>query len=262
MLPAIENTSPVQFLDCRGFCGVDTLGRHAKEAFMTGYGQYCPVAKGAEVFAQRWTPLVLRELLRGTTQFNELHRGVPLMSRTLLSQRLRQLAAAGIVACKPGPRGVQYHLTEAGKAFGPVVHTLGEWAQTWYCSTFSEDELDVGVLMWDMRCSVSPDAFREPPVVLRFDISDVPANRRTWWFVHDGRAVDLCPTDPGGDVDLHIATTLRAMTRIWMGGTTLNAAMAAKEIQVVGQSELKRQFRDWLGGSTFAGVQTRRSASG
>jgi DNA-binding HxlR family transcriptional regulator len=118
---------------------------------MKGYGQFCPVAKGAEVFAERWTPLVLRELLCGSTHFSDLHRGVPLMSRSLLSLRLKQLEQIGVVERKHGPQGPQYHLTQAGREFAPIVRQLGEWGQRWFRSRYVRDELDVTLLMWDMR---------------------------------------------------------------------------------------------------------------
>ena len=120
---------------------------------MKGYGQFCPVAKGAEVFAERWTPLVLRELLFGSTHFSDLHRGVPLMSRSLLSLRLKQLEEIGVVERKQGQHGPEYHLTEAGQEFAPIVRQLGEWGQRWFRPKFYRDELDVSVLMWDMRRS-------------------------------------------------------------------------------------------------------------
>ncbi len=123
---------------------------------MKAYGQYCPVAKGAEIFAERWMPLVLRELLRGSTRFNDLHRGVPLMSRTLLACRLRQLEEVGAIERKSAMHGWEYHLTAAGQAFAPVVQQLGEWGQRWFRSRFEAAELDVGVLVWDMHFSIKP----------------------------------------------------------------------------------------------------------
>ena len=141
---------------------------------MRGYGQFCPVAKGAEVFAERWTPLVLRELLCGSTHFNDLHRGVPLMSRTLLSQRLKQLEEIGVVKRKNGPKGPEHHLTQAGKEFAPIVARLGEWGQRWFRSKFGHDELDVRTLVWDMRRTVKPDAFPPGRISVQFDFSDLP----------------------------------------------------------------------------------------
>jgi DNA-binding HxlR family transcriptional regulator len=126
---------------------------------MKGYGQYCPVAKGAEVFAERWTPLVLRELLLGSSHFSDLHRGVPLMSRSLLSLRLKQLEKIGVVERRKGRLGPEYNLTQAGREFGPIVRALGEWGQRWFHPKFDANELDVGLLMWDMRRCINVDAF-------------------------------------------------------------------------------------------------------
>src|SRR6516164_2390735 len=131
------------------------------EVAMRGYGQFCPVAKGAEVFAERWTPLVLRELLCGSTHFSDLHRGVPLMSRSLLSLRLKQLEQIGVVERKQGPHGPEYHLTQAGREFAPMIRQLGEWGQRWFRSKFGREELDVTLLMWDMRRCIKADEF--PP---------------------------------------------------------------------------------------------------
>jgi DNA-binding HxlR family transcriptional regulator len=227
---------------------------------MNGYGQYCPVAKGAEVFAERWTPLVLRELLRGSTRFNDLHRGVPLMSRTLLSQRLKKLEIIGVITRRPGTQGMEYHLTPAGHEFAPVVRQLGEWAQKWFRTTFDRNELDVGVLMWDISKSVQTRALGAKPVLLRFDFPDLPATRRTWWFVNEAGEVDLCPTDPGGEVDLFVTTPLETMTRVWMGERPVAAAIASGEMKVTGTRELRHRFREWLGASAFAGIRNARTA--
>jgi DNA-binding HxlR family transcriptional regulator len=223
---------------------------------MTQYGQYCPVAKGAEVFAQRWTPLVLRELLRGSTHFNDLHRGVPLMSRSLLSRRLKELATIGVVVCRRGPGGTEYHLTEAGRDFAPVVRQLGEWGQKWYHSKFDARELDSGVLMWDMCHGVNADAFRVRPLVVQFVLSDVPSSKRRWWFVSRNDGVDLCPTDPGLEVNLYVTTTLRTLTRVWMGDVPANVAIERGELRLTGPRELQRRFPLWLSASTFARTGT------
>jgi len=135
---------------------------------MRGYGQFCPVAKGAEVFAERWTPLVLRELLCGSTHFSDLHRGVPLMSRSLLSLRLKQLEQIGVVERKQGPHGPEYHLTQAGREFAPMIRQLGEWGQRWFRSKFGREELDVTLLMWDMRRCIKADEFPPGWICVRF----------------------------------------------------------------------------------------------
>jgi DNA-binding HxlR family transcriptional regulator len=135
---------------------------------MEGYGQYCPLAKGAEVFAERWTPLILRELLRGSTTFNDLHRGVPRMSRSLLSMRLKKLESCRVLERRIRSTGTHYELTPAGRELGRVVTQLGTWAQRWYRSAFRGAELDVGVLMWDIRCTVDANALAAIRTVVQF----------------------------------------------------------------------------------------------
>ena len=225
---------------------------------MKGYGQFCPVAKGAEVFAERWTPLLLRELLCGSTHFNDLHRGVPLMSRTVLSQRLRRLEQMGVVKRESGAQGPEYHLTEAGKSFAPIIKELGEWGQRWFRSTFNRDELDVSLLLWDMRRGVKPEAFPPGRTSIQFDFPDQPASKRTWWLVCDHGEVDICPTDPGFEVGLYVTTDLRTMTRAWMGDVPLKSAIRSRAIGLNGRPELRQRFEQWLGLSAFAGIQDAR----
>jgi DNA-binding HxlR family transcriptional regulator len=228
---------------------------------MKGYGQYCPVAKGAEVFAERWTPLILRELLLGSTHFSDLHRGIPLISRSLLSRRLKQLEAIGVVERRRGRLGPEYHLTQAGLEFGPIVRALGEWGQRWFRSRFERTELDVNLLMWDMRRCINADALPSGRLSVQFDFTDLPAAKRLWWLVSDGQDVDLCPTDPGFEVALYVATDLRTMGRVFMGDVSLKAAIGAGHIELDGPRDLCRQFERWLGLSSFAGIADARGGT-
>jgi DNA-binding HxlR family transcriptional regulator len=238
------------------------LGEIGEES-MRGYGQFCPVAKGAEVFAERWTPLVLRELLCGSTHFNDLHRGVPLMSRTLLSLRLKQLEEISVVKRKNGPKGQEYHLTQAGKEFAPIVACLGEWGQRWFRSKFGPDELDVRTLVWDMHRTVKSEAFPPGRISVQLDFSDLPVSNRTWWLVCDHGEVSICPTDPGFEVNLFVATDLRTMTRVWMGDIPVRVALSSGGIELEGSREFRQRFERWLGLSGFAGIQdARRPAAG
>jgi DNA-binding HxlR family transcriptional regulator len=225
---------------------------------MKAYGQYCPVAKGAEIFAERWMPLVLRELLRGSTRFNDLHRGVPLMSRTLLACRLRQLEEVGAIERKSAMHGWEYHLTAAGQAFAPVVQQLGEWGQRWFRSRFESTELDVGVLVWDMHFSVKPGAFPGARCAVQFDFSGVSDARRAWWLVCEGDVVDICPTDPGFGIDLYVATDLQTMTRVWMGEMPVALAIRTGLIELEGRPEFRKCFERWLGLSAYANIADSR----
>jgi DNA-binding HxlR family transcriptional regulator len=221
---------------------------------MKAYGQYCPVAKGAEVFAERWTPLVLRTLLCGSRHFNDVHRGVPLMSRTLLSHRLKQLESLGIIRRRRGARGPEYLLTESGREFAPIIRKLGEWGQRWVRTKFDREDLDVSVLMWDMSHGVDGAAFGSRRLAIRFDFTDVPAAKRRWWLVNDDGTVDLCPTDPGFEVSLYVTSDLRSMTRVWMGDLGLGDAISSGRVRLDGRRELCKRFARWLRLSSFAGV--------
>jgi DNA-binding HxlR family transcriptional regulator len=227
---------------------------------MQGYGQFCPVAKAAEIVAERWTPLVLRELLSGSRRFSDLHRGVPLMSRTLLAARLERLEDAGIVRSVPRPqgRGREYHLTAAGEELRPLVECLGEWGQRWARAELERGDLDPGLLMWDIHRGVNLDALPPERVVVRFEFRGVPTTRRWpryWWLVLERREVDLCLKDPGYLVDIVVSTDLRALTRVWMGDVGLAETVRAGLIRLEGPRPLVRAFPTWLTLSSFAGVE-------
>jgi DNA-binding HxlR family transcriptional regulator len=227
---------------------------------MKGYGQFCPVAKAAEIVAERWTPLVLRELLCGSRRFNDLHRGVPLMSRTLLAERLEQLEHAGIVRSVPRPRGRgrDYYLTPAGEELRPLIERLGEWGQRWARAQIGRSELDPGLLMWDIHRRVNVDALPSKRVVVRFDFRGVPTIMRcprTWWLVLERRQVDLCLKDPGYLVDIVVSADLRALTRVWMGDVRLAETVRDGLIRLDGPRSLVRAFPTWLTLSSFASVE-------
>jgi DNA-binding HxlR family transcriptional regulator len=225
-----------------------------------GYGQYCPLAKGAEVFAERWTPLILRELLRGSTTFNDLHRGVPRMSRSLLSRRLQKLESCGVVKRSERDNHTDYQLTPAGRELGAVVSQLGTWAQRWFRSTFREHELDVGVLMWDIRCTVDAGALPSVRSVVQFTFTDQSGSSRCWWLVNDEGGVDLCPEDPGQEAALEVRTTLRVMTRVWMGDLPMDRALSSGQFKVYGSDQLRRRLLKWLRLSPYAPVCDARRA--
>ena len=210
-----------------------------------GYGQFCPVAMAAEVFAERWTPLVLRELLYGHTRFNELKRGVPLMSPTLLSQRLKQLQFAGLVRREADADGVaEYKLTEAGEQLRPIVEGLGAWGLRWLQHETPDHNLDVALLMWDMRRNLRRDIV--PPkrrTVIQFCFAGVPSAKRLWWLVFDKDDIDLCIKRPGFDVDLEIDTNVRTLTDLWMGQAKLQAALDSGALRMEGGREHTALFR-------------------
>ena len=225
------------------------------------YGQYCPIAKALELLAERWTLLIVRELLMGSTRFNDLRRGVPLAAPSMLSQRLKDLAAAGIVERKSrsDERSYEYRLTDAGQELRPLVLQLGTWGQRWYRSRMSEEDLDASFLMWDIRRNVRTQNLpRERRVVILFEFPDARKGMRSWWLVVDDDEVDLCLKDPGHEVDLVLGASLRTMTQIWMGDLSLAQARAKGLLKILGPRALAASVNRWLGPSPFAEVGSAR----
>jgi DNA-binding HxlR family transcriptional regulator len=214
---------------------------------MMRYGQFCPIAKAAEIVAERWTPLVVHELLAGSTRFNDIRRGVPLMSPTLLSARLKELERVGIVERHGGAtRMREYHLTEAGQALAPLIRQLGEWGLQYAQDPLEDGDLDVTVLVWNMRRRVDPDVFPERRITVQFEFTGVPRNKSQWWVVNDRGSVDLCPKDPGFPVDLYVTTDIRTMIDIWFGKLAWNACVHLGRVEVVGERRLRERLGSWF----------------
>jgi DNA-binding HxlR family transcriptional regulator len=227
---------------------------------VNGFAQFCPIALGAEIFAQRWTPLILRELLEGSRRFSELQRGLPRMSRNLLVQRLAFLEEAGIIERRPRSdgRGFDYYPTVAGEGLRPVVNALGAWGYTWAARDLRPESLDAGLLMWFLRRRVRVDSLPDEKVVVSFQFRG-QGPRPAWldedqrfWLVLDKPNVELCLTDPGFDVGLDIEADLAGMTRVYLGHLSLGEAVGSGAVQLTGRRDLRRGFADWLGISPFA----------
>ena len=227
------------------------------------YGQFCPVAMAAEIFCSRWTPLILREMFCGSRRFNDLRRGVPRMSPSLLSKRLDEMKDAGIVrevAAKRGG-GTEYELTEAGEDLKPIVMALGFWGQRWVESKLSLKKLDPSLLMWDMRRWLDPKPLPKRRCTIVYHFPELEAARQRFWLVvePDGK-VDLCNSDPGFEVDLYITGSLRAMTSVWMGVSTVKQEVAAQALDIQGDKKIAGAMEQWLGLSPFAKEKTRLAA--
>jgi DNA-binding HxlR family transcriptional regulator len=214
---------------------------------MSGYGQFCPVSKATEILCQRWTPLILRELLVGSSRFNEIRRGVPTCSPALLSKRLKELELAGVVTRGVTDTGPIYNLTEAGRELFPLIQGLGVWGQRWARSDYGPDDLDPGLLLWDVRRFLAPGAFGERRVVIQLTFPSMAAKCRYYWMVVDADEVDLCLTDPGFEVDVQLDAELRALTQVWMGDARFADAVADGQITMTGPRELTRRIPDWFG---------------
>lgn len=219
------------------------------------YGQFCPTALAAEILAERWMPLVVRELLCGSTRFNDLQRGVPRMSSALLTQRLKQLQFAGIVERRRGEgRGLEYHLTPAGRELFPVIEQMGLWAQRWLRHDLVDtSNLDPDLLMWDIRRNVVGKALpRHERYVVEFRLSGVPISRRRYWLVFERGIVDLCYRNPGFDVDLFVEASLRVLTQIWLGHVPISQGLHDDRLRLDGSRTDMEAFRSWFALSMFA----------
>lgn len=223
---------------------------------IASYRQFCPVAMAAEILCTRWTIVLLRELVAGSTRFNELRRGVPRMSPALLSQRLKELEAAGIVvrtALASEPGLFEYQLTASGRELQPIVEAFGIWGQRRIDANLSLQHLDVQLLMWDMRRNLNTTPMPLHSNVIQFVYPELPATQRAWWLiVAPGNDVDLCSIDPGFDVDLYVSVDLRTMTAIWMGLDSVRAAVAGRRMLLTGNQQLASAMQTWLGLSPFA----------
>ncbi len=221
------------------------------------YRQFCPVAMAAEILCTRWTVVLLRELVAGSSRFNELRRGVPRMSPALLSKRLTELEAAGVVTrerLRALPEIDAYRLTQAGRDLQPVIEAIGMWGQKWVETEPSLENLDPELLMWDMRRNLDTDPVPDRRVVIEFIYPELPVAQRGWWLiVEPDRSVDLCHIDPGFDVDLFATVDLRTMTEIWIGLRSVADAIDKEDLLLVGSRDLIRSMHLWLGLSPFAG---------
>jgi DNA-binding HxlR family transcriptional regulator len=225
----------------------------------SGYNQFCPVAMAAEILGARWTLVLLRELLVGSTRFNDLRRGVPRMSPALLPKRLKDLETAGIVTrCKTsgGPDFFEYQLTDAGRDLQKVVEAVGIWGQRWIEAEASLENLDPELLMWDIRRNIDPRPMPRRRTTIQIIFKGLAKSRQNWWLlVQPDREVDLCSVDPGFEVDLYLSTDLRTMTEIWMGYTTITRAKEQGKLFVSGNRQLETSMRSWFSLSRFAKVE-------
>jgi len=225
---------------------------------MANLGQFCPVAVASEIFAERWTPIILRELLSGSHRFNEIHRCIPLISRPLLVRRLRDLEAAGVGRATAPQKGKprEYHLTESGREFRTAIEALGTWGQRWTVRV-QRDNLDSGLLMWNIRRRVALDRLPERRVVVHFEFRGIPSGRsmvKKCWLILERSGCDVCLSDPGYEVDVWVDADLASLVTVWLGDVSFAAAVREKKIRLAGTPALVREFPAWLMLSHFATV--------
>ena len=219
---------------------------------MRGYGQFCPVAKAAEIFAERWTPLILRELLAGSRYFSDLQRGIPLISRALLAQRLKELEAAHIITVSPKPNGQghEYVLSEAGEAFRPLIESLHLWGQRYVRRDLGPDDLDGDFLMFAIRRDPHLAGAPAGRTVVRFEFRGIPKGNRShrlYWLIVEDDEVDICYRRPGFEEDLVVRADLGSFTRTWLGYVDHRDEMRAGRIAIEGPPKLALSFWRWMG---------------
>jgi DNA-binding HxlR family transcriptional regulator len=228
-------------------------------SMVASYKQFCPVAMAAEVLETRWTLLIVRELCLGSKHFNELRRGVPKMSPTLLSKRLRELEGHGILTIiRTSDNKSEYVLTDAGNELLDVIVSIGSWGKRWISHKHHLENSDEGLLVWDIRRNLNLKNFPKRNAVMQIRFRESPAKSANWWFIFSEiDAPDVGPIDPNLDVDLYLETTLPELTKVWLGEETASEAIASDHFIIAGDPELIGTFEEWIGTSNFAGVQSK-----
>jgi len=226
---------------------------------MKGYGQFCPIAKASEVLGERWTNLIIRELGSGSESFNDLRKGLPLISPSLLSTRLKSLERVGIVQRHEISQHISYSLTRAGNELFPIILKLGEWGHRWVRSDMSQNDLDPSLLMWDVHRNIDIEYFNNlndgQRQVLLFEFTDYQTRYHRWWLVIENGEVDVCLKDPGFEVDLRIVTDAKTLAHYWMGDISMNRIKHEHRIKFDGNSQLKNDITAWLGRNYYADVK-------
>ena len=224
-----------------------------------GYGQYCPLALAAELLCQRWTILVISRLVDGCTTFNAIHRGVPRISPSLLSQRLVELEDAGVIykERKKNKKSYTYHLTEAGKDLDGIIMQMAVWGQHWARDMNMED-LDPAFLAWSMHTRLNTTAMPTGRTVVEFDFSGASQGHGRFWLINEGENVDMCLKHPGFDTDLLVQADLRRFVETWRGYRDLETELYTGHIKLDGPRELKSAFPGWLLLSSLAPYERKR----
>ena len=221
---------------------------------MEKYCQFCPVAKAAEILCEKWVILVLRELIMGSTRFGQLRCGLPKISPSILSRRLKSLEEQGIIlrSKKPESSGYEYHLTESGKELRPIVLGFGTWGHKWAKNKINNEDLDAGFLLWDMRRRLNIEYFQNKRTVIHIEFSDQNNRDRYWWMVIENGEIDLCFEDTGHEPDIIIITKLDIMTNIWLGYNKLETMVNNGKLKIFGSIQHVKNVSKWIGKSTFA----------
>ena len=217
------------------------------------YGQFCPVAKATEILGEKWTLLIIRELLMGATRFNTLQRGLSMISPTILTKRLATLAEQGLIFKKkiPGQKGYEYFPTESCKELLPLIKGLGDWGMRWAQGNLTDSDYDVELLMLYLERSIKVDKLVGKETVVRFKFTDI-SKAQDWWIIADSNKVDVCTNDPCKDVDVYFTSTVRAFVDVWMGLVPYKKAVREDQIKVIGPNAMTNNIFSWMNMSMFA----------
>lgn len=230
---------------------------------LKGYGQFCPVAMTSQILTARWTPLIIREFLCGSTRFGELRKGLPRISQSLLTRRLDELADSNIIIKTPlSSGGFEYHLTKSGEKLRPVIEMMGIWGSENLMHKLTKDERDPDLLFWDIRRTVDSSIVdTKKRFVTQFDVSGLKQAKRFRWLVSNNGETDLCYRDPGYEVNLMVYASLKTLVDVWVGAQPLRSAISKKEIQLEGSRMDKALFPKWFALSPFANKNNQKNLS-
>jgi DNA-binding HxlR family transcriptional regulator len=217
------------------------------------FGQFCPIAKATEIIGEKWMILILREVLMGSTRFNELQRGLSMISPAVLSKRLSSAVEYGLILKKklPGQKGYEYLPTKATKELLPIFIELGNWGMRWTREHLTENDFDVDFLLLYLQRSIQPENLPGKETTIRFSFTDLE-HQPNWWILVRNDEVDVCTIDPGREVDIYFTCSAKCMSDIWMGETSYKKEIANKNLKLVGPRVLTRNVTDWMSNCMFA----------
>jgi DNA-binding HxlR family transcriptional regulator len=216
------------------------------------YGQFCPIAKASEIIGEKWTILIIREVLMGGRRFSDLQRGLGTISPTLLSRRLTDLELRGMLFKKKvqGQKGHEYFPTQSCQELLPILLSLGDWGMRWARSNLSAKDYDVALLMLYLQRSIVPEKLPDTQFIVQFTFTDLP-EKRNWWLVINNGEVDTCDNDPGKDVDIYFTTSVKTMIEIWTGTSTYRKALSQEQFSAIGPGALTDNISTWMNNSIF-----------
>jgi DNA-binding HxlR family transcriptional regulator len=229
---------------------------------MNSPGSLCPAIKAAEIIGDKWVLLILRELLQGTTRYNDFQRALPRISPTVLSKRLKQMEQHGLIVRKTaaGGRSKEYRLTASGREVGPIVHHMSNWGLRWARRQIEDEDLDVASFMWDFHRTLNVAELPDGDTVFNVRFEDLDS-RSEWWLIASRAGVDLCTDDPGQEIDLYMSTALPAAASVWMGDLGVRQAVESGFIRLSGSRHLAKTAHRWFPRSRYSDVRPERFVS-